>query len=488
MIRFGCRLALRGGRESLSRLIVMALAVAIGVAMLLATLSIMNALNVQNSRGAWLTTMPLNTNQYVNQHRSDANAPPSENALWWLVSTDEFQGQIIVRVDVAPRGSHPVTLPGISRLPGPGQFYVSSALQALMRSTPDSELRDRFSGVPVGVIKSSALPSSSDLVIIEGDRSRTLSRVPGAGSISSFATSSANGGPDSLGTTGLEIVLGILGLVLLVPVLVFVGTATRLSAARREQRFASMRLAGATLRQVALIAATEACLASLMGVAIGFGTFFLVEPALVHIPFAGEPFHAGELSINLADALIVAVGVPLAAALVARVALRRVRISPLGVSRKVTPSPLRAYRLIPLAAGVGELTYFVAVGRPTSSNGQIEAYFLGFFLVMVGLVVAGPYVTMVGAKRLASSTNHVPRLIAGRRLSDNPRGSFRAINGLILAIFVTSVSVGIISTLLADHDSTSTGSAASKTVTDQFDFSSSNDVRAVPKSVISATS
>ncbi len=37
VIRFGCRLALRGGRESLSRLIVMALAVALGVAMLLAT-------------------------------------------------------------------------------------------------------------------------------------------------------------------------------------------------------------------------------------------------------------------------------------------------------------------------------------------------------------------------------------------------------------------------------------------------------------------
>ncbi len=208
------------------------------------------------------------------------------------MNTDEFQGQVIVRVDVAPRGSHPLTPPGISHLPGPGQFYVSSALNALMRATPASELRDRFSGVQVGVIDSSALPSPSDLVIIEGDRPSTLSRVPGAGSISAFATSSSNGGPDSLGTTGLEIVLGILGLVLLVPVLVFVGTATRLSAARRAraQRYASMRLAaGKTTLRTSGTHRGDRSVSRLADEVSrsAFGAFFLVEPALVHIPFAG---------------------------------------------------------------------------------------------------------------------------------------------------------------------------------------------------------
>ena len=37
------------------------------------------------------------------------------------------------------------------------------------------------------------------------------------------------------------------------------------------------------------------------------------------------------------DVLAVAIGVPLAAAAVARLALRRVQISPLGVTRQVTP-------------------------------------------------------------------------------------------------------------------------------------------------------
>ena len=37
---------------------------------------------------------------------------------------------------------------------------------------------------------------------------------------------------------------------LLLPIIIMVGTATRLSAARREERYAAMRLVGATPRQI----------------------------------------------------------------------------------------------------------------------------------------------------------------------------------------------------------------------------------------------
>ena len=59
-------------------------------------------------------------------------------------------------------------------------------------------------------------------------------------------------------------------------------------------------------------------------------------------------------------------------------------------------------------------------------------------------------------------------LIAGRRLSDNPRGAFRAVTGLILALFVGSVSVGIIGTIL-DYKGTSDVSTPSRsTLVDEF--------------------
>ena len=482
MTRFGLRLTLRGGRESLIRLVVMALAVGVGVAMLLVTMATINALGKQNARGAWLATSPpaANGNPQLGQQGTSEASSSTIDPLWWLVSTNQLGNQVIVRVDVASAAARSLVPPGIPRLPGPGQFYASPALAKLLRSTPASELGDRFGGTEIGTIGSSALPSPSDLVVIIGQSARTLAQVPGAGEITSFTTSSSSGGPDSLGTTGLQVVLSILALVLLFPVLVFIGTATRLSAARREQRFAAIRLVGATLRQVAVISAVEALVAAVAGVAIGFGAFFLVEPALVHVPFAGQPLSAGDLSIGLLDILIVAIGVPAAATVVARAALRRVRISPLGVARRVTPRPPRFYRVLPLLAGIADLAFFVAVGRPTSSNGQIQAYLLGFFLIMIGLVTAGPWLTMAASKIMAKRTSRVPVLLAGRRLSDNPRGAFRAISGLILAIFVTSVAVGVISTLLIDHGSTSSNTAASKTVTDQFVFGPNNSMPSVP--------
>jgi hypothetical protein len=230
-----------------------------------------------------------------------------------------------------------------------------------------------------------------------------------------------------------------------------------------------MRLVGATPRQVSVISAVEACIAALAGVAAGFGLFFGVHPALLAAPsFTGEPFAPGDLSLGLADILLVAIGVPAAAAAAARVALRRVQVSPLGVTRRVTPPAPRAYRVIPLLAGLGELGYFVSVGHPKSSGGQIEAYFLGFLLIMAGLVIAGPWLTMAGSRVMARRTSRPAVLIAGRRLSDNPRGAFRSISGLILALFIASVSIGITTTIVADHGAPVGGVVASDTLADGF--------------------
>lgn len=86
---------------------------------------------------------------------------------------------------------------------------------------------------------------------------------------------------------------------------------------------------------------------------------------------------------------------------------------------------------------------------------------------MAGLVISGPWLTMLGSRLMARRTSRPAVLIAGRRLSDNPRAAFRAIGGLILAIFVTSVSVGVLTTILDYHSATS-GTAASDTLVDKF--------------------
>jgi len=56
MIRFGLHLTLRGGREAVVRLVVTAVAVALGVGLLLATLAAVHAVDTQNARYAWLNS------------------------------------------------------------------------------------------------------------------------------------------------------------------------------------------------------------------------------------------------------------------------------------------------------------------------------------------------------------------------------------------------------------------------------------------------
>jgi hypothetical protein len=229
-----------------------------------------------------------------------------------------------------------------------------------------------------------------------------------------------------------------------------------------------MRLAGATRKQVSLVAAVESTVAGVLGVAAGFGIFFLLRDPVAGIPFFGQPFFPGQLSLSPADILAVAIGVPVAAAVAARLALRRVHISPLGVSRRVTPKPPRVWRTVPLLAGLAELGFFAVRGGQLSVGAETQVLVSGFLLILVGLVIAGPWLTMAVARVMARRTSRPGTLIAARRLADDPRAAFRAVSGLVLALFITTVAVVAITTQDAKEGTRFGSAAAVPVVTDQF--------------------
>lgn len=244
----------------------------------------------------------------------------------------------------------------------------------------------------------------------------------------------------------MTLILSVVAGALLFPVVIFIGTATRLSAATREQRYAAMRLVGATPRQITAIAAVESTLAAVAGTVLGFVVFLLLRPLVATVPFTGERFFTEDLTLTAVQCAAVLLGVPLAAAVAARLALRRVTVSPLGVSRRATPKPPSVWRVAPLLAGLAELAWFVG-RRPQTTNGQTAAYLTGFLVVMFGLVVAGPWLTMAVARLVAARTSRPATLIAVRRLADDPKAGFRSVAGLILALFVTTATVAIIGTI-----------------------------------------
>jgi hypothetical protein len=498
VIALGLRLVLSGGREAVTRLVVLTVAVGLGVGLLLTALAATSGVGAWNNRHAWFWTgtsaVPAGP------------AAPGVAPLWWHPSGDAFNGQVINRFDVAATGGSSPVPPGIRHDPAPGQYYASPALVALLRRTPADELASRYPGHLVGTIGDAALPSPNSLVIIIGRTPAQLAATPNSVRVTSIATNVPNGpeggqgvgprGPANLNpaasqfanpnglnyrppsggiqSSGIDLILSVVAVAVLAPVLIFIATATRLSAARREQRFAAMRLAGATRDQVSLLAAVESTAAAVLGVAAGFGIFFLLRAPVASIPFVEQPLFPAEMTLSAFDIFAVAVGVPAAAAVAARLALRRVHISPLGVARRTTPEPPRAWQVLPLLAGLAELGFWTVHGHPASIQGQLLAFMSSFLLIIVGLVFAGPWLTMAAATGMARWTSRPGTLIAARRLADDPRAAFRAVSGLVLALFVTTVAVVAITTQDAKNLIRWGTPAETHVVTDQFADQSSS--------------
>jgi FtsX-like permease family len=478
MIGLGLRLLISGGREAITRLVVVAVAVGLGVGLLLTAVAATNAVTTWNSRHAWYWTgtawVPLGSAKGV-------------TPLWWHLGSDSFNGQNISRFDVAATGTSSPVPPGIPRDPGPGQYYASPTLAALLHSTPANQLAGRYPGHLAGVIGDAALPSPSSLVIIVGRTPAQLAHTPDSVQVTSISTTlvgwpvpPTETNPKGLtyvpldpggGAGATDIILSVVALAILAPILIFIATATRLSAARREERFAAMRLIGATRKQVSLLAATESAVAAILGVAAGFGIFFLLRIPVAGIPFIGQPFFPSELTLSLPDVLAVAVGVPVFAAVAARLALRRVNISPLGAARRAAPKPPGGWRMVPLLAGLAELAYWTIHGHPASIPGQVQAFVSSFALIIVGLFIAGPWLTMAAARGMARWTSRPGTLLAAARLADDPRAAFRAVSGLVLALFITTVAVVAITTQNAKNLNRFSSAAEASVLTDQVSAS-----------------
>jgi hypothetical protein len=75
---------------------------------------------------------------------------------------------------------------------------------------------------------------------------------------------------------------------------------------------------------------------------------------------------------------------------------------------------------------------------------------------------------MAAARVMARRTSHPGALIAARRLADDPRAAFRAVSGLVLALFITTVAVVGITTQDTKDLTRFATPAAAAVVTDQL--------------------
>lgn len=229
-------------------------------------------------------------------------------------------------------------------------------------------------------------------------------------------------------------------LLLLVPVLGFLGQCARIGAVHRDRRLAGLRLAGATPRQVRRIAALETGLACLLGSAVATALSLLLLLRQWDRPTV----------LAWAGIALIAVAVPVLGAAAGALALRRVVASPLGWVRRVGPRDGRGPGLLFLAgillvAVLALLT--VATTAPAASNRPDG----GPPLTMMGVVLAvgagAVWLSGVTAKAtgriLAVRARSAATLIAAERLRDDPWSAARTHAAVLLVTVVGTGFMGI---------------------------------------------
>ncbi|MFE2095849.1 ABC transporter permease [Streptomyces sp. PTD9-10] len=232
-------------------------------------------------------------------------------------------------------------------------------------------------------------------------------------------------------------------LLLLVPVLGFLGQCARIGAVHRDRRLAGLRLAGAGPAQVRRIAALETGLACLLGSALATA---VAVPVLLHL-------WAGPTGAAWTGLTLVALGVPVLGALTGTLALRRVVASPLGWVRRVRPASGRGPGLL-FAGGVLVvllLALWAVTNTSDTDRGQLPLTLFGLVIAVgAGTVwLAGGTAGVVG-RALAGRARSAATLIAAERLRDDPWAAARTHAAVLLVTIVGTGFVGVRQAFLAD--------------------------------------
>ncbi|MFD5829956.1 FtsX-like permease family protein [Lentzea sp. NPDC060358] len=410
-LALGVRLAVGGSRKSWARLLLQGLGIGLGVALLLFAASLPNAIGAREARedarnavSEGTGTPPLLAEQQHHAYRSGYVAGSYLKA-------------------VAP---DPPLPRGIDRVPGDGEVFVSPALADLLASPEGELLKPRFPQRVVGTISESGLLHPGELLYYAGDA--TIQPDPENNFVYRWGLTYGGGGLDPL-----LWMLSVVGLVvLLFPVLVFVGVATRLAAAQRDRRLAALRLVGAAASRVRLIASGESLAGALAGLVIGFAIFFAVRPSVDRISIQQLSAFPADVMPTLALTLAVVVAVPVLAVVTSLVAMRRTIIEPLGVVRDQKPVRRRLWwRLVPVVAGVALLASQIGELGP-SERPEEEPVVLGVVLLLLGIPVLLPWLVERVVFRLRGRT---PALqLAVRRLQLDSGTAARVVGGVAVVL------------------------------------------------------
>lgn len=223
-----------------------------------------------------------------------------------------------------------------------------------------------------------------------------------------------------------------------VPIMVLLATVARLSAALRDRRLVSLRVLGLSPSRTRIVSAVEAGAGAAVGSLLGLGAFWLTRPIIRGLDVSGRDWSSGTFAPWPAATVLVVVGLPLLAILVALVPGAR-QFS--GASRPAALAPNDApslWRLLLLPIGL-VTTWVSTLGYGGNLGyGRFSVLVAGGVLSAIGLILVIPVFTRLIADIVLRASGRPSLRIAGRRLQAQPAAVSRIVAGLLVALFVVS--------------------------------------------------
>jgi hypothetical protein len=251
--------------------------------------------------------------------------------------------------------------------------------------------------------------------------------------------------PRTRDADGFYGILASLALLLLaVPLVTLGAAAARLSSRRRNDRLATLRLLGASGREIWALTVLEATLVAAAGAVAGVALYIALLPLVGLLPFFGGPVGMASVAIDPLMGAGVLAGVVVIAAVSAAASLRKVTVTPLGVrTRSAAPPSRRAALIIGLVAlaGVALLVANFAVVGELLGPAIALVVLLGVFAGGMALLnlVGAPIVAARG-RAMARRANSAAQLVAGRELAAHAGPSWRRVSGMAIVSFIAVVA------------------------------------------------
>jgi hypothetical protein len=417
----GAQLALRGGREVVLRSVLTAIGVGVATAGLLLTAGLPTALDQLSERNA----------ARMDHQVAPSPAPPAgDDTLLIGIATTVHEGQEVHGRLLRAEGTDPPLPPGVTEIPGPGELLLSPALADLLDAPGTEALRSRFDHPVVGEIGPEGLLGPHELAYYLGSGDLA---VENAG----IRITAFGGEPGPVVRGPVVLLLGTVGVVvMLTPVVVFLGAAVRFGGEQRERRLAALRLMGADRRAVRRVAAGETLPGVGLGLVLG-ALFFYAGRPIVETVGVGPGLYAGDVAPHPVLGALVFAGVPLLALWVVLASLRGVVVEPLGTVRRAErPRPRVWWRLLLLVLGVVliwlsmDLRTAGRLGLP--GGGGLPMTAIGLLAALFGTTAVLPW--LVDRLFRRASGGPLSLQLAQRRLAAAGGGPTRAVSGIVVTV------------------------------------------------------